>query len=438
MISAYVVAFIMLLLSAFFSGIEIAFVSANRLIVELKNIQGSFSGRVVSRFVKNSSKFITSVLVGNNLALVIYGIFIAKIIDPWLDQLLHSGFSVSLAELEAGQYRYLKLLVQTLISTMIILVFGEYLPKAIFRNNPNQSIQRSAPVLAFFYGLFYIPVSIIHGLSRLFLKNVFNVEYKAKEEEIVFGRKDLQYLVQEAASGDTVAEEESEIDAEMFTNALDFNTIKAKDCMVPRTEIESIVVTERISSVLDLFIKTEHSKIIIYRSNLDEVVGYVHSSSMLKNPKTIAQVIQPVLFVPETMPANMVLREFTQKRRSVAIVVDEFGGTAGLITIEDLVEEVFGEIEDEHDIPEEEQLIEEQVNETTWRFSARLEVDEVNKTHDLSLPIGEYTTLSGMVMHYAEDIPAAGTSLDVEEYIVTILEATETKIELLEISKSPD
>ena len=418
----------MLFCSAFFSGIEIAFVSANRLKIELKSLSGNWSGRILSHFVKDTPKVITTILVGNNLALVIYGIAIAKLLEDWLTGSLGGVFDP-----QASYFQILIFTAQTLISTVLILIFGEYLPKAIFRINANRVVYSFSYVLGFFYLVFYIPVYLIHALSKFFIRFVLRLPYE--EEELVFGKKDLDHFVRESL--ETSTGDLEEIDAEMFVNALAFNEIKAKECMIPRTEIDSITVDSSISDLLSMFTETEHSKIIVYRESLDDIVGYVHSSAMFKNPKAIEDAVQSVLVVPETMPANVLLSEFTKNRKSLAIVVDEFGGTEGMVTIEDLVEEVFGEIEDEHDAPEEEELLAKQLEENTWLFSARCEVDEVNKEFNLTLPEGEYNTLSGLVMYVAESIPEINTVLEIDGYSITIMDAEENKVNIVKVHRPP-
>lgn len=427
MIANTILMVLMLICSAFFSGMEIAFVSANRLKIELKSLSGNWSGKILSHFVKDTPKVITTILVGNNLALVMYGIAIAKLIESWL-----TGSLGGIFDAEASYFQFLVLLIQTLISTVVILIFGEYLPKAIFRINANRIIYSFSYILGIFYLVFYIPVFIIHTLSKFFIKFVLRLPYE--EEELAFGKKDLDHFVRESLDTSDGGDLE-QIDAEMFVNALSFNEIKARECMIPRTEIESISVESPVSELLSMFTDTEHSKIIVYRESLDNILGYVHSSSMFKSPATIEQAVQSVLMVPETMPANVLLSEFTKNRKSLAIVVDEFGGTEGMVTIEDLVEEVFGEIEDEHDVPEEEELLAKRLDENTWLFSARCEVDEVNKDFELDLPEGEYNTLSGLVMFIAEDIPEVNAIFQIEGYTITIMDAEDNKVNTIKIRR---
>ena len=413
---------LMVLLSAFFSGAEIAFFSANKLKIELKRSQGLTSGIILSRFVKNEALFITSILLGNNLALVLYGIFIAKLLEPAI---------LSLGILSENNV-FGMLSIQTGVSTIVILIFGEYLPKAVFRLNPDRIIT-SLPVavsLRIIYGLFSPFVFFVNQIARFFITKIMRQNYE--EQELEFSKRDLDVYLRESL-GEGEGAPVHEIDTVMFTNAMNFNEIKARDSMVPRTEIVAISVNATIEELTEIFVKTEHSKVIVYGQNLDQIVGYVHSSSLFRKPRRIQQIVQPVLMIPEGMAANVLLSEFSKNRKSVAIVVDEFGGTEGLVTMEDLVEEVFGDIEDEHDEPAEDELLVKKLDENTWLFSARHEVDEINKEYEMSLPEGDYKTLAGMVMFFAESIPPENESIDIGRYRVTVNNASDNKINTLTI-----
>lgn len=421
----------LILATGFFSGIEIAFVSANRLKIELKKVQGSRRGRILSRFIKKSPQVLTAINVGNNLALVLYGITIAMLLDPMLVSLF--GLEVNAdGELLNRSDTIRVLLADTVISTLIILIFGEYIPKAIFRLNPDALLDASAHILNVFYTLVSPFVIFINALSNFVLKRIFRLKYE--EEEIEFGKKDLDLYIQEVLS---VNENPvvREIDAEMFSNALEFNTIRARECMVPRTEMAAISIEENVNDLLDLFIDTEFSRIIVYGDSLDQVLGYVHTLSMFRKPATLQEVLQPVLVVPETMAANTLLSEFSKHRRSVAIVVDEFGGTAGMITFEDLVEEVFGEIDDPHDAPGESDLLLKKVDEHTWLLSARHEIDDLNRELGFDLPYGDYNTLGGLVMHYAETIPRVNQSIEIPGFRITVTEAAENVVKTLRLRR---
>jgi putative hemolysin len=423
----------LILCTGFFSGIEIAFVSANRLKIELKKVQGHSTGRILSNFVKKTPQVITAINVGNNLALVLYGITIAVVLDPMLVSLFGFPENADGGLINRGD-TYKVLLATTAISTFIILIFGEYIPKAIFRLNPDAMLNYSAHVLNIFFKLMTPFVAFINALSNLVLKRIFRFKYE--EEELEFGKKDLDLYIQEVLS---VKENPviREIDAEMFSNALEFNTIRARESMVPRTEIASISIEDSIENLIDLFIETSFSRVIVYDESLDQILGYVHTLSMFRKPATIREVLQPVLIVPESMQANVILTEFTKNRRSVAIVVDEFGGTSGMITFEDLVEEVFGEIDDPHDTPDGQELTEKRIDENTWLLSARLEVDDLNRDHGLDLPYGDYNTIGGLVMHYAETIPKINQHIEIPGFRITVVEAAAHMVKTVKLKREP-
>lgn len=411
----------MLAVSAFFSGVEMAFVSASKLKIELKSKQGSASGQILSDFVKHTPRVITTILVGNNIALVMFGISAGHI----LTYFLYHSFGID-AEVERTKV----LLIQTAISTLVILILGEYLPKAIFRINPDGSLQFSARILQFFYYLLSPLVLIISVLTKFILKTVLRLKYE--DEEVTFGKRDLYMFMQETFT-ETEGGSVPEIDAEMFSNAMELNETRVREFMVPRTEIEALPLDSTLEQLIDKLVETELSRIIVYQGSLDNVVGFVHSSMLFKHPKSVTDVLQPILMVPESMSANVLLQEFTKNRRSIAIVVDEFGGTEGLVTMEDLVEEVFGEIEDEHDEPEEDELLAKQLDPNTWLLSTRWEVFDVNKEFGLDLPEGDYNTLSGLLMFQAEDIPAEGDVIVVGDYTFTVMEAAQNKVETVKL-----
>lgn len=400
-----------ILFSAFFSGIEIAFVSANRLKIELDLKQGSVSAKIISRFMKNPGRFISSMLVGNNIALVVYGML--------MGQLIVQVFSLN-QYLSAASV----IVIQTIISTLLILVTGEFVPKALFRLHPNQFLKFFAlPLFVIYYAVLYIPSTLFSFSSELFLK-LFRIE--VPKEQAVFGRVDLdEYL--ESLSQNNSKKESVEHELEILKNALDFNKIKARDCMIPRPEIEGLEVESPIEKLRDLFIESGYSKILIYRDTIDNIIGYVHCNEMFNKPSSIKTILLPVTIVPETMTAQEVLENFIKQRRGLAVVVDEHGGTSGIITMEDIVEEIFGEIEDEHD---QEQLIEEEIEPGVFKFSARLEVDYLNDEYNLNIPeIGEYDTLAGFIIHHTENIPKPNTRLQINEFQITITKVSGTRIE---------
>jgi putative hemolysin len=405
-----IIILVTLAVSAFFSGMEMAFVSANKLSIELKKKQGSYRGRILSYFLQRPRRFIGTMLVGNNIALVIYGIAMAKALEPPIRDLIDSEVAV--------------LLIQTIISTLLILITAEYLPKTFFPTNATWWLNFLAFPLALIYAVLWLPMIIVIGISEgvlsLFIKSPL------PSDQVVFGRTDLDNLVKESTER---AEEPEELENEVqiFQNALDFSKVKARDCMVPRPEIVALEVEDTIVELQEKFIETGFSKIPIYRDTIDNIIGFTHSFELFKHPESIKSILLPVSIVPETAPANKVLEEFIQQSRSIAIVVDEFGGTSGMMTIEDVVEEIFGEIEDEHDV---EELVEEQLKDNEFMFSGRLEIDHLNEKYKLGVPEAEeYETLAGYIIHHTEDIPSANTEIKIADFHFTIMEVSHTRIE---------
>ncbi|HLP14052.1 MAG TPA: hemolysin family protein [Flavobacteriales bacterium] len=404
-----------IIFSAFFSGIEIAFVSANRLKIELDNKHGSLSARILSFFIKREDKFITTVLIGNNIALVTFGIFFAELIEPGIEKYI-------------TQSHILELLIQSLLSTIFIVVIAEYFPKILFSINPNSVLKALAVPMAIIYGILWLPTMITTFISRLVLK-VF-MRGKKHIEKNEFDRNDLDDYIKQAteiAAPDQVIDHEVQI----FKNALEFSKVRGRDCMVPRTEIIAVDIEENISVLKNKFIETHLSKILIYRETIDDIIGYVHSFEMFKHPSDIKSILRPISFVPESMPGHIIMQEFTRQRRSIAVVVDEFGGTAGILTIEDLLEEIIGEIDDEHDTVE---LIEDKISDTEYIFSGRLEIDYLNQKYYLDLPTHEdYETLAGYILKLYQDIPSTNTVVETDRFSFTILEAIDNKIEKIKL-----
>ncbi|MCI5055897.1 MAG: hemolysin family protein [Flavobacteriales bacterium] len=397
---------------------EIAFISANNLKIELDKKQGKLSGRILSWFKERPSWFIGTMLVGNNIALVVYGVFMAKILEP----LFHMAFDNDL----------LILLFQTIVSSCIILVTAEFLPKSIFRINPNQILGYSSIIQVIIAIILAVPtfltVTVANALLKLFAKGDQNI----KKEEVAFGRVDLDDYVKEIADR---AKEKGEIEpeVEILQNALDFSSVKVRECMIPRLDIVSLEVEESIESLKKSFMDTGLSKVLIYRDSIDNIIGYTHSFELFKKPKRIKEMLLPVFIVPETMMANEALELFIKKQQSVAVVVDEFGGTAGILTIEDVVEEIFGEIQDEHD---KEDLIEKELKDGSFVFSARIEVDYLNDKYDFQLPISDdYETLGGLIISLYEDLPQEGEVIDNEEYRFEIKKVSDRRIDLIGLSK---
>ena len=400
---------ICILLSAFFSGMEIAFVSANKFQVEMQKKREEINARFLSRITADSSRFITTMLIGNNIALVVYSLFMGDLIVDFIPEGTFNGFTT--------------LLLKTIISTIIILVNAEFLPKAIFRIYANEALWFFAPVSYFFYWLFYVLSSVISGISNFFLKVFF--KSPKEDEQVGFSKEELgNYITEQLENAEDLEEVDSEI--QIFQNALQFNNVKAREIMIPRTEIVAVEINDTIPNLRNLFVKTGYSKILIYKSNLDEILGYVHAFDLFKKPRNIRSMLMPVEFVPETMMINNVLNALIKKKRSLSIVLDEFGGISGLVTIEDIVEELFGEIIDEHDTVE---LTEEMVSESEFNFSARLEVDYLNETYGLELEENEaYETLGGYIVYFNEDIPSEGEVIEIGSNSFEMLTVDSSKI----------
>ena len=396
-----------LLLSAFFSGMEIAFVSANKLKVELDKQSGRAYSRLLEGVLQSPAKFIATMLVGNNIALVVYGVMMAKLLEPTIEQYTQSSFLV--------------LLIQTIISTLIILLTAEFLPKAFFRINPNKFLKVFAFPLFLFYYLLWPIVRITIFMSKIGLRLI---GAPLEEEDAVFRKVDLEEYLKSSSK-----DEQEDVEVQMLQNALDFSSVKARECMVPRTEIIAVDLSQSIEDLANIFVVTKLSKVLIYKENIDHIIGYAHSIEMFKNPTSIRSILLPIPIVPESMLANELMETFTKERKAVAVVVDEFGGTSGMVTIEDVMEEIFGEIEDEHD---EEQLTEELLSDGDLRLSARLEVDYLNEKYNLDLPESEaYETLGGFLVENFESIPNEGAEITIGNYTFTAQQASETRIEIV-------
>jgi len=404
-----VVILVSILLSAFFSGMEIAYVSANKFQIELEKKKEGFTAKILRRLTSKSSKFITTMLVGNNITLVVYSFFMGKLIVSFLPENLFNGFSI--------------LLIQTLISTIIILVTAEFLPKAIFRIYANETLLFFAPVAYFFYIIFYVISNFITVISDYVLKIFFNSEKDIEQTE--FSKEELgNYITEQLENSKDSEEVDSEI--QIFQNALAFDNLKAREIMIPRTEVVAVDINDTIINLRELFIETGYSKILVYRNSLDDILGYAHAFEMFKKPKNIRSILLPVEFVPESMLINNVLNSLIKKKRSISIVLDEFGGTSGIITVEDIVEELFGEIIDEHDTVE---LLENQINGREFELSARLEVDYLNETYDLNLEENEaYETLGGYIVYQNEDIPKQDEIIEIDNVHFKMLKVDSSKI----------
>ena len=403
-----------MLFSALFSGIEIAFISANRLKIELDHKKGIFSAKILALFLKQPAKFIGAMLLGNNIALVIYSIIMAMLLEPIIViYLTHNEFII--------------LFTQTIISTVIVLFFSEFLPKALFRINPNKVLSISAIPLSITYYILYPFTYFTVGISSLILK-IFKVD--TSESDLAFSKIDLEDFVANIQERQT-KDEEIDTEIQIFKNALGFSDIKVRDCMIPRTEIISMDIEKSIDELKQKFIETGLSKILIFKNSIDNIIGYVHSKELFKKPSSIQSILHPVSIVPEVMSANEVLKKTIKERRSIAVVVDEFGGTSGILALEDIIEEIFGEIEDEHD---KEELIELKIDATTYQFSARLEIDYLNYNYKLNLPESdEYETLGGYIINIHESIPEKDEVIANERFVFTINKVSDNKIDLITV-----
>jgi putative hemolysin len=414
---------ITLVFSALFSGMEIAFVTSNKLKIELERGRGILTAKIMSAFYHEPSRLIGALLLGNNIALVIYGIAVANLLDPFFIAILPQNINSE----------FIILLLQTLVATFIILLFGEFLPKVLFRLNSNSIINFFAIPLWMFYYLFYPIVYLFTGISQIILQYLLKVKFT--KETPVFTYVDLDSYIQELAKDEEQIEDVQQ-EIQMFRNMKDFRKIKLRETMVPRNEIIAVEENEPLDSLKEIFIIHGFSRIPVYSENIDNIIGYVHSFDMFMNPAEIKPIIKPILFIPETMPANVALTKFIRERKNIAVVVDEFGGTSGMVTMEDIMEEIFGEIEDEFDA---EGLVEKIISPVEFIFSARLEIGYVNDKFKFGLPEAEeYKTLAGLIIHEHESIPAPGEVILIRPFRFDILEATETRIELVRMLIEPD
>jgi CBS domain containing-hemolysin-like protein len=404
-----------ILFSAFFSGMEIAFVTSNKLRIELDRKQGVFGSGIIKIFSNNPGQYIATMLIGNNVALVIYGLFFSRLLGPVLTPVIGSDILV--------------LIVNTIISTAIILLVAEFLPKTIFIISPNFFLKNLSVPTLFFYWIFYPVSKLTLAASNLFIKIFFKNKPGGKlREDIVFSKIDLDHFV----SLSKQSREETEPDHHnfrIFQNALDFSNVKLRECMVPRTEIEAIECTSPVAELKEKFIETQHSRILVYQDSIDNIIGYFELKDIFKNPSDIKSSIRKLAIVPETMAANKLLKVFVEEKKNVALVVDEFGGTSGMVTIEDVLEEIVGDIEDEHDTNE---LIEKFISSNEYIFSGRLEIDYLNEKYHLRLPEeDDYETLAGMIMYFHGSIPVNNDVIRVKKFVFKILKVTATRLELV-------
>lgn len=407
-----------LILAAFFSGMEIAFISSNKIYLEIEKKQDNFLSRILTKLTENPSKFIAAMLIGNNVALVIYGFFMGDLILHWITK---STFQFS---------EIASLLIQTLIATFVVLITAEFFPKVFFQIYANSLIKIFAIPAYLFYRLFYYISSFFIWIADLVLSKFFKTE--GDPVQLYFSKIELGNYITEQMNA---VEDDEEVDSEIqiFQNALEFSGVKARDIMTPRTEIVDIDIFQSIEELKALFVETGYSKIVVSQNSLDDIVGYVHSFDLFKKPKTIKSVLMTVEFVPETILIKDALNLLIKKRKNVAVVLDEYGGTSGIVTIEDIVEELFGEIEDEHDSDEE--LIEQELGEGKYLFSTRLDVEYLNETYDLMIPEEDsYGTLGGFIVNSTKEIPQKGDKIIINNYHFVIEEATDKKIELVRMT----
>jgi putative hemolysin len=411
---------ICLVFSAFFSGIEIAFVSADKLHIELLRTKGTFAGKMLSIFQSRKSHFLATTLVGNNLALVLYGIFMAQLIEPWLSGILPVWANTEI----------LILILQTLIATILVLVTAEFLPKSLFLIDPDFMLRVFIFPITVIYYLMYPVVSLVEAISKFMIVVIFRYDYS--EDKPVYGLTDLNNYIQKNILPDESGD--AEIDTKIFNNALEFKEVKVRECMIPRTEIIAVDVNDDIEELKQAFIESGHSKILVYKESIDEVIGYCHSLEMFKKPETIKKILTPIIIVPETMPANELLIQFINERKSLALVVDEFGGTSGIVSMEDVIEEIFGEIRDEHD---DEYLVEEKLADDSYLLSGRHEIDYLNEKYEWGLPEGEYDTLGGLIITVNEDIPDEKETIEAPPFSFQILTKEENRIDKVKLTITP-
>ena len=402
-----------LILIGFFAGYEIAFISANRLSIELKKKQGLRSGIILSNFMESPAKFIGTCLIGLNIVLVIYGLLFTAFLK---------GIAWNPLEVEN---EYLKLVIDTIISTFVVLVFGEFIPKAIFKARNDKLLAFFAPVAEFFHTLLQPLASIFVAIAQWILTYIFNVRVNNKNE--AFSKVDLEHFFQQTKDQD---EENQELNTELFENALSLPLVKIRQCLVPRTEIEGADIHTSIEALKKQFIKTQLSKLVIYDDSVDSILGYVHQIDLFKRPTTIQEILHPIIAVPESMSATDLINKFTKERKSIAWVVDEFGGTAGIVTMEDVLEEIFGEIRDEYDV---EEFVEKQLAADEFIFSGRLELDYLKEKYELDFPENESETLSGYIINKHEAIPKQKETIIVDHYQIDVLTVSDTRIEMVKL-----
>lgn len=406
-----------LIFSAFFSGMEIAYISSSKLQIELQNKQGLLTGQILSRFVQNPGQFIGTTLIGNTITLVLYGIYMAFLLENPIQNLLPPPLS------NEGVI----LILQTVLSTIVVLVTGEFLPKSIFMANPNSRLNFFAVPFLAIYFLMYPLVWLIVGMSKLFIVHILRQEYN--EEKPVFTVTDLNSFIKEHFKQSDKSGK-VDIDTKIFDNAVEFKTVRVRECMIPRTDIVAVEVDDSMDELRKVFETSGHSKVIIYRNTIDEVIGYCHQLELFKKPKSIEDILTPIIIAPESALANELLIQFIQERKSLALVVDEFGGTSGIVSMEDIIEEIFGEIDDEYDNDD---LIEQKISESEYLLSARHEIDYLNDRYNWNLPYGDFETLSGLILSLTENIPNKGDTIALGRYTFTVVAKQAQRIDTVRL-----
>ena len=423
--SAITVVVICLLFSAFFSGIEIAFISVDKLRIELAKKNGSMAGRILAYHLQRPTRFIGTTLVGNNIALVLYGIFMTQLLEPWLATQLPEVINNDAS----------RLFIQTIFATLLVLVTAEFTPKSVFMIDPNSLLSFFALPFRLIYIVLYPVVYIIDRVSKFTIVRVFRFKYQ--ENTQVFGLTDLNDFIKNNLSEDASSDEPSSsstnhrVDTKIFNNALEFKTVKVRECMIPRTEVVAVDLQDSIAELTQAFTESGHSKIVVYKNTIDDVIGYCHSLELFKKPQSIDQILTPIIIVPETTPANELMIQFITEHKSLALVVDEFGGTAGIVSIEDIIEEIFGEIQDEHD---DEDWVEHQIDGNNFLISARHEIDYLNEKYQWNIPDGEYDTLGGYILSLTGEIPVKGDIIPAVELTFTILAMGDNRIDTVKVT----
>lgn len=402
-------------LSAFFSGMEIAFVSSNRMLAEMDREGNGIAKKIISKFYNHPNGFVSTMLVGNNIVLVVYGILVARLFDSTIFSSLDDGMKVT---------------ADTLLSTLVILFTGEFLPKILFKNNANRLLSVFSVPAYLFYILLW-PISRFSTLVSKCLLRIVGIRMEAEADDEGFSKVDLDYLVQSSIEN-AHSEEEINEEVKIFQNALDFSDCKVRDCMVPRTEVNAVDVNDcTVDELMQKFVESGNSKIIVYEGDIDHIIGYIHSSEMFRNRDNWRQCVCKMPFVPETMAAQKLMHIFLQQKKSLGVVIDEFGGTSGIVSLEDIVEEIFGDIEDEHDSTK---YIATQVGDNEYMLSARLEIDKVNDLFDLDLPESDdYMTVGGYILHEYQSFPKLNEVITIGRYEFRIIKSTMTKIELVKL-----